>query len=471
MKKFIAILAGCVMLLQLSVGSTAANDTPKYEKEEWAMQYASLVKENTLPMLNVGADQTQVSLCWHCNKDTAKAEVQLATSSDMSDAKTFVGTIDAAENDKQVVCRVTLTGLEEKTTYYYRWHTENGWSEPEKYETKSFSDHKAMIVGDIQISESAVDGEPDAAQSADGLEWNNTLATALSQNPDIAYLLSPGDNTSTGSTASEWQTFLMPKALRSLPLALAIGNHDKKGMMYDYYTNMPNEYYGNFFAGLDRDFWFRYGDVLYLFYDSTSGNAPDHMAMTKEAVKQNPDAKWRIGVVHHGIYGAGDCIGDAETEILLNTIFTPIFESYDLDVVITGHTHSQGRSHFMENRKVVGTAESGKTYTNPEGIVYLNSNSVCGKVIMDYEADYLAYSFMENDVTTYSTLDFKGDTLTIETRRGDNGELLDSLTIERTTAEHNEKSFGNVMKRIGYKVIETLGFVYTMADNLVRKFS
>ena len=59
----------------------------------------------------------------------------------------------------------------------------------------------------------------------------------------------------------------------------------------------------------------------------------------------------------------------------------------------------------------------------------------------------------------------------VETRRGDTGELLDSITIERTTSEHNEKSFGNVMKRIGYKVIEALGFIYTMVDNLVRKFS
>ena len=471
MKKAIALLTGAVMLFQMSIGSTAAFDAPKLNEEEWDMYYSSLANENTLPMLNVGADQTQVSLCWHCDKDKADAKVEVSTNSDMSDAKTFTGEITAAENDTQVVCRVTVTGLEEKTTYYYRWYTENGWSETEKYETKSFGDHKSLVVGDIQIAEDWRT-EDEVNQDEIGFNWNNTLSTALTQNPDIAYLVSPGDNTSTGQTAKEWQTLLMPKALRQLPMALAIGNHDKKGMMYNYYTNMPNEYYGNFFAGLDRDFWFRYGDVLYLFYDSTSGNAPDHMAMTKEAVKLNPDAKWRIGGVHHGIFGAGDCIGDAETEILLSTIFTPIFESYDLHHVITGHTHSQGRSHFMQGKKVVGTAESGKTYTDPEGIVYLNSNSVCERPTNEsYEAEHLAYSFLENDTTTYSTLEFKGNSMIVETRRGDTGELLDSITIERTTSEHNEKSFGNVMKRIGYKVIEALGFIYTMVDNLVRKFS
>ena len=89
-------------------------------------------------------------------------------------------------------------------------------------------------------------------------------------------------------------------------------------------------------------------------------------------------------------------------------------------------------------------------------------------LIMDYEADYLAYSFMANDVTTYSTLEFNGNTMTLETRRSDNNELLDSLTIERTQ-EHNENAPVNVLKRIGYKVIEVLGFIYTKIDTLVRK--
>ncbi len=470
MKKKIAFFLSVVMLFQLSFGSMAAFNAPYLDKENWDMLYQSQVEDNTLPMLNVGADETQVSLCWHTDKDTAKAEVKVSNSSDMSDAKTFTGTTTPAENDSQVVCRVTVTGLTENTSYFYQWYTDNGWSEVKNYETKSFTDHKALVVGDIQIAEDWRTGEDSPTQSQIGQNWNNVLHNALKTNPDISYLVSPGDNTSTGQTAKEWQTLLVPEALRSLPMALAIGNHDKKGMMYNYYTNMPNEYYGKHFYGLDRDFWFRYGDVLYLFYDSTSGNAPDHMAMTKEAVKLNQDAKWRIGVVHHGIYGAGDCIGDAETEILLSTIFTPIFESYDLDLVITGHTHSQGRSHFMETTKIVGQAVSGEKYTDPKGIVYLNSNSVCEKVIMDYEADYLAYSFMENDVTTYSTLEFEGNTMTLETRRGDNNELLDSLTIERTQ-EHNENAPVNVLKRIGYKVIEVLGFIYTKIDTLVRKLS
>ena len=468
MKKSLSLILAVLMILMTGSIASADYNVQKLSRAEWEIMYNQMHKNNTLPLLNVGADETQISLCWHSAKDNVKAEVRLSKNAFMTDAVLFSGEITDSENNEQVVCRVNVSGLEENTTYYYQWNNGDTWSLPYKYETKSFKDHKAMVIGDIQIAEDwRTDGE---SQSDVGFNWNNVLAEALNNNPDISYLVSPGDNTSTGESAEEWATLLMPEGVRSLPMALAIGNHDKKGMTYQYYTNMPNEYYGKHFDGLDRDFWFRYGDVLYLVFDSTSGNAPDHMRMAKEAVKLNPDAKWRIGVVHHGIYGAGDCIGDTETELLLTTIFAPIFETYDLDFVITGHTHSQGRSHFMENGKVVAKAESGQTYKNPEGVLYLNSNSVCEPVIMDYEAEHLAYSFLENDVTTYSTLEFKGDKMILETRRGDNSELLDSIIIEKDI-EFNENSFGNTVKRILYKVVEFAGFVYTKIDYLVRKFS
>ena len=464
MKKFIAVILSISVLLLSGIPASAQYN--KMTREEWNEFYTMHHDNNNLPTLNVGSDETMFSLCWHSPAEKAVAEVRLSKNEDMSDCKTFIGENSDAENDYQLVSRVTVSGLEENTTYYYQWNTGDGWSKVCKYETKSFGNHKAMIVGDIQIAEDTRTGSD--TQSDIGFNWNNVLAEALSKNPDISYLVSPGDNTSTGKTTSEWQTLLMPETMRSLPMALAIGNHDKKGMMYNYYTNMPNEYYGNFFSGLDRDFWFRYGDVLYLVFDSTSGNAPDHMAFAKEAVNLNKDAKWRIGVVHHGIYGAGDCIGDTETEVLLTGIFEPIFLTYDLDLVITGHTHSQGRSHFMQNGKVVETAGSGKTFKNPKGIVYLNSNSVCEKVIMDYEADHLAYSFLENDVTTYTTLEFKDNILELKTFRGDNSLLLDSITIEKTE-EFNDTSFIKVISRGIYKVIEFAGFVYTMIDNIVKK--
>ena len=110
------------------------------------------------------------------------------------------GKTTEAENDEQLVCRVEITGLEENTTYYYQWYTGTEWSKACKYETKSFDSHKALVIGDIQIGGQTEDS---SKQSLDGFTWNNVLAEALTKNPDISYLVSPGDNTSTGKTADE----------------------------------------------------------------------------------------------------------------------------------------------------------------------------------------------------------------------------------------------------------------------------
>ncbi len=472
MKKVLAVILSVLMLFQLGGFATAGYEAPKLSEEQWADVYSAYNGENTLPTLNVGSDETQISLCWHADKATAKAQVRLAKSADMSGYVIFEGTTTDADNDKQVICRVTLTGLEENTTYYYQWLSDNGWSKACKYETKSFGDHTAMVIGDIQIGGQTDDS---TKQSQDGLTWNNVLATALADRPEISYLVSPGDNTSTGKTDDEWQTLLMPEALRQLPLALAIGNHDKKGFSYNYFTNMPNEYYGKYFEGLDRDFWFRYGDVLYLFFDATSGSAPDHMAFAKEAVEANPDAKWRVGVMHQALFGPGILMFEPETMLLLNAVFTPIFDAYDVDLVLTGHSHMQGRSHFMYESSVVGLAKSGETYVDPCGTVYLNTNAICDQpTLEEYDAiklsefsnHYTAFFYSENEVTTYTTLDFSGDTLKLETKRGDNAELLDSLTIVKTKG-HNDNAFFRVIGRILYKFVELLGLIYVEGDKIV----
>ena len=470
MKKLLKLLSltmALIMIMQAYFVANAAFDAPILEREEWDELYDDYCDENTLPMLCVGSDENSVSLVWHSDKDKANPKVRLAENKNMSGYKEFSGITTEAENDEQVVCRVTVDGLEENTTYYYKWYTDNGWSKAYKYETKSFTSHKALVIGDIQIGGQS---EESSVQSDVGFTWNNVLAKALQDNPDVSYLVSPGDNTSTGKTADEWQTLLMPAGVRSLPMALAIGNHDKKGMTYNYFTNMPNEFYGEYFEGLDRDFWFRYGDVLYLVFDATSASAADHMAMAKEAVEKNPDAKWRIGVMHQALFGPSFCGFSTETQILLNAVFTPIFDTYDVDLVLTGHSHIQGRSHFMYESMTIGAAKSGKTYTDPLGTVYLNTNAVCDQgSFEEYEflnLPYVAYSFGKNDVTTYTILEFSGDSMEIKTMRGDNSELLDSLTIVKTDDDHNDDGILKKFHRLLYKVVEALGWVYLEGDKI-----
>ncbi len=462
--KLISLLLAVLFIFTGTFSASADFTASSLTKEEWQKVYDEKIKDNTLPMLCAGADETQLNLCWHSEKETATPKVLLAKDENMTDAVEFTGETTPAENDTQLVCRVTITGIEENTTYYYKWFTDEGWSKAYKYEAKEFDSFKMLVVGDIQIGGQSYDNPEE--QSRIGYVWQSLLNEALTKNPDISFLLSPGDNTSTGEAADEWQTLLMPEYLRSLPLALAIGNHDKKGMMYDYYTHMPNEFFGKYFEGLDRDFWFRYGDVLYLVFDACSGSAADHRAMAEEAVSLNEDAKWRVGVMHQGLYAPGIAMLEPETNILLNAVFQPIYEMYDLDIVFTGHTHMQGRSNFISDGVVVGEAKSGGTYKDPCGIIYLNVNACCDQGNAGYLFPYTAYAFENADVTTYTTVDFTENTMAIKTFRGDNSELLDSLTIEKTK-DFSDGKISVFFRTALYRLVELLGLIYMRIDAVI----
>ena len=459
-----AVLLAVIICLFSTFTASADFGNHSLTKEQWQKVYDEKISENTLPTLCVGADETELNLCWHAHKDTAEARVLVSKNSDMTEAIEFTGEITPAENDEQVVCRVTVTGIEENSTYYYKWYSDNGWSNAYKYESKSFDSFKMLVVGDIQIGGQSYDNPEE--QSRIGYVWQSLLDEALTKNPDISFLLSPGDNTSTGEAADEWQTLLIPEYLRSLPMALAIGNHDKKGMMYEYYTHMPNEFFGKYFEGLDRDFWFRYGDVLYLVFDACSGSAADHRALAEEAIALNGDAKWRVGVMHQGLYAPGIAMLEPETNILLNAVFQPIYEMYDLDIVFTGHTHMQGRSNFISDGVVVGEAKSGETYKDPCGIIYLNVNACCDQGNAGYLFPYTAYAFENADVTTYTTVDFTESTMEIKTFRGDNSELLDSITIEKTK-DFSDNEVSVFFRTALYKLVELLGLIYMRIDAVI----
>ena len=116
MKKALSIILGVILAVIPCAVAFAAFDAPKLNRKEWDDLYTKNLDNNTIPMLCVGEDETQVSLCWHAGKSEANATVRLSEKEDMSEAKTFTGKTTDAENAQQLVCRVTISGLKENTT-------------------------------------------------------------------------------------------------------------------------------------------------------------------------------------------------------------------------------------------------------------------------------------------------------------------------------------------------------------------
>ena len=126
----------------------------------------------------------------------------------------------------------------------------------------------------------------------------------------------------------------------------------------------------------------------------------------------------------------------------------------------------QGRSNFISDGAVVGEAKSGETYTDPCGIVYVNVNACCDQGNAGYLFPYTAYAFENADTTTYTTVEFTETTMSLKTFRGDNSELLDSITIEKTK-DFSDGKLSVFIRTLFYKAVELLGLVYMKIDAVV----
>lgn len=114
---------------------------------------------------------------------------------------------------------------------------------------------------------------------------------------DASFLLSAGDQINqSGATKdndkktreSEYAGYLYPSVFRSLPIAATIGNHDMAGSDYSAHFNNPNseDKLGSTAAG--SDFYFNYGDVLFISLNSNNRNQEEHRTFMKRAVASNP---------------------------------------------------------------------------------------------------------------------------------------------------------------------------------------
>lgn len=461
MKRFNSVL--CVVLAvtllfsSLAFGSSAADSGYSLTPEQWAAYWETAKDDNTLISLAPGSDESQMNFSWHSDLFKGKPCVKVSKSSDMSFAMIYYGTVDFAENLKQRVNKVTVTGLEENTVYYYIYSIGKGFSEPVSFRTHTGDEFKLMFVSDIQCS-----GETAEAVAPSAAMWQNTLSSALEDNEDISFVVATGDNANSG-LAQEWTATLSPPALRSLPLATTVGNHDMNTLLYSRYVNNPNTFPGKTPNPTGNGYWFTYGDVLFISYNANKKNIADQYALTKAAVNANPDAKWRVAMMHHDIYGTGGhCDNNHNKEnYIMQCAYGTLYDEYCIDLVLTGHDHIYGRSYYMYNNKPVeneGYAQG--NVTDPEGTVYFTASAAAGKSRMaeePYVYSWLAYSYPYTNIPIYSTIEFTPSECLIESFISDSGEQVDTFKITKTEDRFEDCKPSGVISYI-FEVLTSIDF-------------
>ncbi|MBP3939845.1 MAG: metallophosphoesterase, partial [Clostridia bacterium] len=324
---------------------------------------------------------------------------------------------------------------------------------------------KAILIGDIQI------GAGDDGYGYDNAtNWNTLLNHSLKYNDDTSFIISCGDQTNAGDSTEEWAAALAPEALRNMPMSTCIGNHDKKGYLYRHYVNNPNEYQSIIPNVFGNQYYFRYGDVLFVNFNTTSFNIFAAYNVAERAVRENPDAKWRVAIFHHDIYGTGHHAEDNDN-YLLQGIFASVMDKFDFDVAFTGHEHYYGRSYNMKNNEIVPLDYAENSAVDPDGTLYITTASASGRNRMydePFDHPWLNFEYMSEELI-YSTVEFTDTTFTLKTYTVENdNKLIDEYTITKTDTTYEDiderENILNGTNAVGRVLKHFLGDFYVVIE-------
>lgn len=492
--------------------------------EQWKNNWAAYSSNYEHVSLTPGADETQLNYAWYSHTvETPK--VRVATKQNMDGAIEFEGTQTEAvtiDGVKYYSNKVIVKNLKADTNYYYQVMQNGKWQDAEVYTTKSFSEFSFLYVGDPQIgaSKNQTSTEQEKMVSAgnevsstaadnlaarnDGYNWNNILNDAVKDHFNVSFIVSAGDQVNAGKNEREYAAYLGADALTSLPVATTIGNHDSVSNQYSLHFNNPNAFSSsdaNYIQGQTEagtDYYYSYGNVLFIVLDTNNYNCATHENVMKKAISENKDAKWRIVVFHQDIFGSGYDHSDSDG-MVLRTQLTPLMDKYDIDVVLQGHDHTYSRTYQLQGDgkdhtaygkdvdmksadyitqnncyQIVDDTESG-TVVNPKGTVYLEANSATGSKFYNLIASKQDYISERSQTWTpsYSVVTVTDNSFSVKTydastrqelagsssykivKKAEAQKITGTTTYKKTTASKAFKLNAKANTKLTYKSSNT----------------
>ena len=100
--------------------------------------------------------------------------------------------------------------------------------------------------------------------------------------------------------------------LKSLPVATTVGNHDADNANYTYHFNTPNSSDLGSNGVVGGDYYFTYGNTLFMMLNTQDTNAAEHKQFMEQAIAANPNCTWRVVTLHQDIYGSAEHSNEPE---------------------------------------------------------------------------------------------------------------------------------------------------------------
>ena len=258
----------------------------------------------------------------------------------------------ADDSDPTTEHEVHLTGLTADTLYYYSVGTHSrvlAGGDAYLFRTAPLGAKptRIWVIGDSGTANS------DARSVYDAYRNFNTETYA-----NVWLML--GDNAYGTGTDEQYQAAVFdmyPELLRQTTMWSTIGNHETySGTFEDFpflhiYNQPTGGECGGVPSGTEKYFSFDYGNIHFVCLDAMtsdrSSNAPMCNWLRADLAANTND--WVIAFWHHPPYTQGSHDSDWEAELIqMRENAVPILESYGVDLVLCGHSHSYERSFLID---------------------------------------------------------------------------------------------------------------------------
>jgi predicted phosphodiesterase len=204
----------------------------------------------------------------------------------------------------------------------------------------------------------------------------NTVDNIVSKTPEL--VLGLGDY-SYDDTADCWLEIIAPLDDK---MKIALGNHDVET------TSLLNQYMDHF--NLTKQFYsFNYQNVHFtvistelIYGDDDEGNEQyEFVNADLASAASDPNIAWIVVLYHRIAYASPYSESENDEEgsdgsNRLKETYHPLFEKYDVDLVLQGHNHNYERSHPIKYNNAnpsapIITDAHANNYSNPEGQIFV----------------------------------------------------------------------------------------------------
>lgn len=253
-----------------------------------------------------------------------------------------------------------IDSLAPNTLYAYRVGGDSIWSEWNQFKTakNEFSPFTFTYFGDIQHDVKKF--------------GSRVLRNAFSMSPNSSFWLFTGDIVDKAELDYQWNEFFTAASFITsiIPSVLVAGNHEyadtlingkKEEILIELWRShiLQPEIA---IKGIEETvFYFDYQGVRFIVLN---GNEKlEEQSKWLENVLNNNSNTWTIIAIHQPIYSMSKGRDQRKTK----NAFLPLFDKYNVDLVLQGHDHVYARTFKLKNDAILAD--------NEKGTVYVTSNS------------------------------------------------------------------------------------------------